>query len=115
MFAIVSGLRALLRECALESPRNEAARAGDVLCVEQDRTGLRQRRRRVSLRHVHPSRGEEDVLLVLPGDEEREGSDDPVVAESEQPDRMDLEMQVRSAPVRVTGVPDEADDVARLD
>ncbi len=43
------------------------------------------------------------------------GSDDPVVAEAGHRRRVDLEMEVRRAAVGVTGVSDEADDVARLD
>src|SRR5262249_40916082 len=56
-----------------------------------------------------------DVLPVLPGDEERIRGDDAVVAEAEEPGGVDLEVEVRRPAVRVARVPDEADDVTRLD
>src|SRR5207248_8142945 len=55
-----------------------------------------------------------DVLEVLPRVEVRRGVDRAVVAEGEQSDRMDLEMQVVRRPLRIAGVPDESEHGARM-
>ena len=52
---------------------------------------------------------------MAPRVEERRGVDDTVVAEEEQRDGVDLEVQVRRRPLRVAGVAHEAEDGAGLD
>src|SRR5919198_541650 len=91
-------LALLARQRALERAGHEPARRRDVVRLEQHRSGLGQRRHALLPRgHVHPAGCEEDVLGVLPRDEEGVRSDDAVVAEPEQRGGMDLEVEVRRA------------------
>src|SRR3954447_1110563 len=59
--------------------------------------------------------GEAHVLQVLPRLQVRRRVDGAVVAEADQPDWMNLEVQVRRRPLRIAGVADEAQHVARVD
>ena len=103
-------LDALALQGLLESTGNEPAGGGDVVGLEQDGTGRRQRRRGRSRRRVDPSCRERDVLYASPREQDRVRGHDPVVAQSRHRGGMDLEVEVRRPAVGVAGVADEADD-----
>ena len=67
------------------------------------------------LRRPRVAAGEADVLEMLPGEQVRSGIHGAVVPQPDQADGMDLEVQVRRRPLRVAGIPDEAEHIAGVD
>src|SRR5205807_6899581 len=81
-------------ERAGERAGREAVRSRDVGRLEEDGAGLRGRVRRRLRGRPAGSRGETEILEMLPGVEVGRGVDDAVVAHPEQSERMDLEVEV---------------------
>ena len=99
------------REGTFDRRGIEPARRGDVGALQQDRARLR----RVRERRRRPAHGrvEANVLEPPPRIEVRRGIDGAVVAETEQPDRVHLEMEMVRRALGITCVADEAEHVPR--
>src|SRR5438067_12475632 len=89
----------------------EPTRRGDVRALQQDRTRLRRVRER--RRRPADGRVEANVLETPPRIEVRRGIDGAVVAETEQPDRVHLEMEMVRRAFGVARIAYEAEHVSR--
>src|SRR5919106_384761 len=98
-------------EDLLEAFVVETAGRRDVLRLEQHGG----RRRRLPRRRLPPPDVEREVAQALPREQVGVRVDYAVVAHPEEPERVDLEVEVRRRPERVTSRADEADDVAGPD
>ena len=104
------------RERPLQRAGIEAARARDVRDLQQDRARLRARARRSPIAASQPATVCRSGCPAGAARPARYGRrvDGAVVAHAEQRDRMDLEVEVVRRALRVAGVADEAEHLARV-